>query len=90
MAADPVLTTFVFDDKLPSLPVPDLEDTLERYSQSIKPFLNQSDYANSIATINDFKSGIGLKLQDKLLERAKTRKNWVRTSLNPSNEIRTY
>lgn len=43
----------------------------------MKPFLNQEEYQRTEDIVKKFESGIGKELHQKLLERAKTRRNWV-------------
>ncbi len=70
--------TFDKDHLLPNLPLPSLSDTLERYYESLKPFGNAEQLANSRRIIENFKNGIGQKLHSILVDRAKTHRNWVR------------
>ncbi|XP_063704438.1 peroxisomal carnitine O-octanoyltransferase [Culicoides brevitarsis] len=69
--------TFDKDDTLPSLPLPKLEETLERYYESLKPFGTPEELKNSRKVIDDFKNGIGKKLHALVEEKAKKSKNWV-------------
>lgn len=45
---------------------------------TVKPFLNQEEYQRTEDIVKKFENGIGKELHQKLLERAKTRRNWVR------------
>lgn len=69
--------TFSRDDTLEPLPLPSLEDTLERYYQSLLPFGTEEELKNSRGIIENFKNGIGKKLHSLLEQRAKKEKNWV-------------
>ena len=71
------MPTFCVDEYLPSLPVPDLDKTIAKYLESIKPFVDQSEYANSEKIANNFKHGIGRDLNKLLNEKAKHERNWV-------------
>ncbi|XP_077999459.1 choline O-acetyltransferase-like [Glandiceps talaboti] len=64
---------------LPKLPVPPLKTTLDKYLQILKPILTAEEYAKSSATVEEFgrPSGEGEQLQDKLLDYAETKINWV-------------
>lgn len=44
----------------------------------MKPFLNQEEYQRTEDIVKNFEDGIGKELHQKLLERAKMRRNWVR------------
>lgn len=74
--------------KLPRLPVPDLRKTLDRYLQSIKPFLREdearglslfeSSYEQRVQWADDFEKGIGSLCQHKLHELdARSPHNWL-------------
>uniref|UniRef100_A0A1B0DR63 Choline/carnitine acyltransferase domain-containing protein n=1 Tax=Phlebotomus papatasi TaxID=29031 RepID=A0A1B0DR63_PHLPP len=71
-------STFEQDDLAPALPLPSLVDTMERYYDSLKPFGTDQELRQSREIIEDFKSGIGMKLQDILQKKAQTEKNWIR------------
>lgn len=71
-------STFERDDKLESLPLPKLQDTLERYQRNLLPFATEQELQQSVKIINDFKDGIGQKLHKMLEEKAAKSRNWVR------------
>ncbi|ELW48097.1 Peroxisomal carnitine O-octanoyltransferase [Tupaia chinensis] len=80
--------TFQYQDFLPSLPVPSLGETLKKYLESVKPFANEEEYKKTEEIVQKFQNGIGEKLQQKLLERAKGKRNWAREyliGLDPEN-----
>jgi carnitine O-octanoyltransferase len=54
--------TFKYDDSLPKLPLPRLEDTLERYFEALKPFGTDEELKNSRQIIDNFKRGVGPQL----------------------------
>ncbi|XP_077870512.1 choline O-acetyltransferase-like [Saccoglossus kowalevskii] len=64
---------------LPKLPVPPLNATLEKYLQILKPILSVEQYENSRKIVEEFgrAGGEGERLQQKLLEYAETKRNWV-------------
>ena len=70
-----------FEDSLPHLPVPSLEETAKRYLKSIHPLLTEEEYAASEKAVAAFhKPGsFGETLQDRLISRAKDEKhkNWL-------------
>ncbi|KAM3474048.1 hypothetical protein MY8738_008069 [Beauveria namnaoensis] len=73
--------TLRFQDSLPRLPVPTLEETAARYLKSLRPLLTPAELKNSEAAVQEFiqPGGIGSKLQEKLQAKAadpKT-KNWI-------------
>lgn len=69
--------TFQYQDSLPPLPVPSLEESLSKYCESVKPFLNKEEYKKTHRIVKDFGNGAGKELHQKLLERARTRRNWL-------------
>ncbi|XP_072010364.1 peroxisomal carnitine O-octanoyltransferase [Engystomops pustulosus] len=69
--------TFQYQETLPPLPVPSLAESLSKYCESVKPFLNEDEYKKTFRIVKDFENGIGKELHQKLLERARTRKNWL-------------
>lgn len=69
--------TFASGKILPSLPIPPLEKTLEKYLDSVKPFLTASEYEKTNRIVQDFGKGIGQELNLKLHEKAKYQKNWL-------------
>lgn len=70
--------TFSRDESLDKLPLPKLEDSLERYYRNLLPFGSEEELKNSRRVIDDFKNGDGKKLQKLLEEKAAKEKNWVR------------
>lgn len=70
-------TTFMYDDQLPSLSVPDLEKTLFKYLESTRPFVTPIEYLNTERVVNQFKNGVGQKLDFYLRDRAAKERNWL-------------
>ncbi|XP_067418371.1 peroxisomal carnitine O-octanoyltransferase isoform X4 [Emydura macquarii macquarii] len=68
--------TFQYQSSLPSLPVPALDESLKKYLDAVKPFLNHKEYQRTEDIVKKFEHGIGKVLHHKLLERAKVKKNW--------------
>ena len=70
-----------FEDSLPRLPVPPLEETSARYLKSIHPLLNKDEYAASEKAVAAFQKegGLGRTLQKRLLARRDDPKNksWI-------------
>lgn len=71
-------STFMFDDKLPSLPVPRLDNTVDKYLRSVRPFLDDEQMKHTEQVAEQFKNGIGRALQEKLEQKAAEERNWVR------------
>lgn len=70
-----------FQDSLPRLPVPTLEETAARYVKSIHPLLSPDEFAASKKAVEQFikPGGVGEKLQKKLIARREDPKikNWM-------------
>lgn len=70
-----------FQDSLPRLPVPSLDETAARYLKSLHPILSPTEFEQSKAAIVDFikPGGVGAKLQEKLIARREDpkHKNWI-------------
>ncbi|OAP58209.1 hypothetical protein AYL99_07299 [Fonsecaea erecta] len=70
-----------FEESLPRLPVPSLEETSARYLKSLHPLLTKEEYAASERAVAAFNKpgGIGQKLQERLIARAQDPqvKNWI-------------
>ncbi|KAL8859267.1 MAG: hypothetical protein Q9178_004205 [Gyalolechia marmorata] len=70
-----------FEDSLPRLPVPTLEETSKRYLRSVLPLLNQSEFDNTRKAVEEFvrPGGIGQELQKRLQARREDpkHKNWI-------------
>ncbi|CAG8951434.1 hypothetical protein HYFRA_00007350 [Hymenoscyphus fraxineus] len=70
-----------FEDSLPKLPVPTLEETAARYLKSVHPLLSPKELESTTKAVQDFvkPGGVGSKLQEKLLARREDpkHKNWL-------------
>jgi carnitine O-acetyltransferase len=70
-----------FEDSLPRLPVPTLEETAKRYLKSVHPLLSKSEYDATTKAVNDFVApgGAGETLQKRLVARREDpeTKNWI-------------
>jgi len=70
-----------FEDSLPRLPVPTLDETSKRYLKSVKPLLNNVEFDNTQKAVEDFvrSGGQGEELQKRLVARRDDpqHKNWI-------------
>ncbi|KUJ17069.1 acyltransferase ChoActase/COT/CPT [Mollisia scopiformis] len=70
-----------FEESLPKLPVPTLEETAVRYLKSVHPLLSTSELESTTKAVQEFikPGGIGSKLQEKLIARREEpkHKNWI-------------
>jgi carnitine O-acetyltransferase len=68
-----------FQDSLPKLPVPSLEETAVRYLKSVKAVATPEQYANTESAVKKFVEKEGVQLQKKLEQHAASPnvKNWI-------------
>ncbi|KAJ2892576.1 hypothetical protein MKZ38_009607 [Zalerion maritima] len=70
-----------YQDSLPRLPVPTLEETSKRYLKTLHPILSPGELESSTKAVNEFVApgGVGEKLQKKLIARREDPecKNWI-------------
>ena len=70
-----------FEESLPRLPVPTLQETAERYIKSVHPLLSKSELEKTKKVVADFirPGGPGERLQERLLARRNDpkRKSWI-------------
>ncbi|KAJ8024587.1 Peroxisomal carnitine O-octanoyltransferase [Holothuria leucospilota] len=69
--------TFQYEDSLPSLPLPPLQQTLHKYLESVKPFTTSEEFSETEQIVREFEQGVGKELHEKLEEKAKNSKNWL-------------
>lgn len=69
--------TFQYQDSLPSLPVPELCQTISKYLYSVKPFLTPEEMERTTQIAKQFLTGHGAVLQSKLQKQAKDKRNWL-------------
>ena len=70
-----------FEESLPRLPVPTLEETSKRYLRSVEPLLSKTELASTEKAVQEFikPGGIGQELQKRLIARRNDpmHKNWI-------------
>ncbi|XP_052247535.1 peroxisomal carnitine O-octanoyltransferase-like isoform X2 [Dreissena polymorpha] len=69
--------TFQYDSSLPSLPVPSLQHTLDRYLDSVRPHITDSEFMQTEILVQQFASGVGKDLHKQLVKRASINRNWL-------------
>ncbi|XP_046906153.1 peroxisomal carnitine O-octanoyltransferase isoform X1 [Hypomesus transpacificus] len=77
VSGSPAERTFQYQSGLPSLPVPTLEDSLAKYLDAVRPFASPEEYQITAGIVGRFGEGIGKDLHQKLLLRAKMKRNWL-------------
>lgn len=69
--------TFSGQDKLPKLPIPDLEATCRRYIESLRPLQSPREQAETQYAIDEFLKGDGHDLQEKLKQYAQGKTSYI-------------
>ncbi|KAK3946124.1 putative mitochondrial carnitine O-acetyltransferase [Diplogelasinospora grovesii] len=69
--------TFAGQDKLPKLPIPDLEKTCERYLAALKPLQSGREHADTKQAVEQFLKGEGPELNEKLKKYAEGRTSYI-------------
>ncbi|KAJ6654630.1 hypothetical protein lerEdw1_006783 [Lerista edwardsae] len=64
---------------LPTLPVPPLQQTMDRYLSALEPIISEEELNHTRELVEDFRKsgGVGERLQKGLERRAKKRENWL-------------
>jgi carnitine O-acetyltransferase len=69
--------TFSSQDKLPALPIPDLEATCQRYLSSLSPLQTPKEHHDSQIAVKEFLRAEGPRLQEKLKDYAAGKANYI-------------
>ncbi|XP_077203762.1 carnitine O-palmitoyltransferase 2, mitochondrial-like isoform X1 [Paroedura picta] len=69
------IPTMHFQDSLPRLPIPKLEDTINRYLAAQKPLLNDEQYRHTEKLAREFENEMGMILHRDLLEHDRNSKH---------------
>ncbi|KAJ3282746.1 Carnitine O-acetyltransferase mitochondrial [Rhizoclosmatium sp. JEL0117] len=74
----PQKNLFKYQNSLPRLPIPSLEETCSKYLASVRPLLSETEFGTTTAVVNDFMTGFGRTLQQRLIEHDKLKPNsWL-------------
>ncbi|XP_039309846.1 carnitine O-palmitoyltransferase 1, muscle isoform isoform X2 [Solenopsis invicta] len=68
---------YSFQGSLPRLPLPTVPETMTRYLKSVRPLLDDENYARMEKLANEFQNGIGVKLQRYLVLKSWWTTNYV-------------
>ncbi|KAL6442752.1 hypothetical protein ACFW04_002673 [Cataglyphis niger] len=68
---------YSFQGSLPRLPLPAVADTMRRYLRSVRPLLDDENYARMERLAMEFQNGIGVKLQRYLVLKSWWATNYV-------------
>ncbi|KAF1979225.1 carnitine acetyl transferas-like protein [Bimuria novae-zelandiae CBS 107.79] len=69
--------TFAHQDKLPKLPIPELESSCKKYLAALKPLQSPKEHNDTVHAIQDFIKSDGPALQDKLKKYANGKANYI-------------
>ncbi|KAK3044705.1 hypothetical protein LTS18_000572, partial [Coniosporium uncinatum] len=84
--------TFAAQDKLPKLPVPDLEASCKKYLKALEPLQSPKEHRESESAVKEFLRSEGPDLQEKLKKYAAEKANyieqfWYDSYLNYDNPV---
>jgi len=84
--------TFAHQDKLPKLPIPDLESTCRKYLAALEPLQSHKEHRESEVAVKEFLKGDGPRLQEELKKYAEGKANyieqfWYDSYLNYDNPV---
>lgn len=69
--------TFAGQDSLPILPIPDLEQTTERYLKALKPLQSPREQSDTRHAVNEFLKNEGPDLNEKLKKYAQGKTSYI-------------
>lgn len=69
--------TFAHQDKLPKLPIPDLESSLQKYLAVLRPLQTTREHAETRIAVDEFLRQDGPELQEKLKRYAEGRTSYI-------------
>ncbi|KAM6921207.1 LOW QUALITY PROTEIN: carnitine O-palmitoyltransferase 2, mitochondrial [Xenentodon cancila] len=70
-----VVPTMHYQRSLPRLPIPKLEDTIQRYLAAQKPLLDEDQFRTTKKIALDFQNGVGKQLHEALVAQDQNNKN---------------
>lgn len=69
--------TFAHEDKLPKLPIPDLDSSCKKYLAALKPLQNTKEHNDTTLSVQEFLKSDGPVLQEKLKKYASEKANYI-------------
>ena len=69
--------TFAGQDKLPKLPIPELESSCKKYLEALKPLQTAREHAQTQYAVNEFLKSDGPELQEKLKTYAQGKTSYI-------------
>lgn len=80
-------STFEGQDKLPKLPIPDLECTCQNYVEALKPLQTKWEQKLTAAAVQEFLRGEGPELQSRLKKYASGKTSYIEQFCKLSSHI---
>jgi len=80
--------TFAAQDKLPKLPIPELEHSLTRYLTALKPLQNPREHAETKQAVEEFLKSEGPELQERLKKYATGKTSYIEQFCKSFNWVR--
>lgn len=71
------MTTFAHQKELKKLPIPKLDETINRYIEVLKPLQTEAEHKDTIKACDNFLKTSGPILQEKLIEYSRTKASYV-------------
>lgn len=69
--------TFAHQDKLPKLPIPELDSTCKKYLQALKPLQTPRERVETQHAVNEFLKQDGVDLQERLKRYAQGKTSYI-------------
>lgn len=69
--------TYAHQNKLPKLPIPELNATLKKYVASLEPLQSSKEQRDTMIAVQEFLKSEGPELQDKLKKYASGKSNYI-------------
>ena len=69
--------TFAAQDRLPKLPIPDLESSTTKYLAALKPLQTPREYAETQQAVDEFLKSEGPELQERLKKYANGKTSYI-------------
>jgi hypothetical protein len=70
-------TLYSYEECLPSLPIPPLDQTLDHYLESVKPLVSTEQFAKTEKAVESFRHGEGRILQENFSRHVQGQRNWL-------------
>lgn len=80
--------TFAGQDKLPKLPIPDLESTCQNYLEALKPLQTNQEQKDTAAAVEEFLKSEGPELQSRLKKYASGKTSYIEQFCTLSSHVK--